>query len=208
MLDSGFIVPSTSPFSSLILLVKRKDVTWCFCVDYRALNSITIKDKFSILTVDELLDELGNTCWFSKLDPFSGFHKILIVPEDSRKNVFCTHNCHFEFRVMPFELYNTPSTFQATMNDLFQPNLRKFIIVFFDDILVYSPSLDSHITHLDITFDVLHSNHFKLKGNKCLIGHHSIQYLRHIISHQQVQSDLNKLEAVYNWPKPTTIKLL
>jgi len=131
-----------------------------------------------------------------------------MVLEDSRKTAFPTHNGHFEFRVMPFGLFNAPSTFQVTMNDLFRPHLRKFIIVFFDDILVYSPSFDSQITHLDITFGLLHSNHFKLKSSKCLIGRHSIKYLGHIVSHHQVQPDPDKLEAVHNWPKPTTIKSL
>nr|KYP38439.1 Retrovirus-related Pol polyprotein from transposon 17.6 [Cajanus cajan] len=208
MLESGFITPSQSPFSSPVLLVKKKDGTWRFCVDYRALNSITIKDKFPIPTVDELLDELGTATWFSKLDLLSGFHQILMLPADSHKTAFRTHNGHFEFRVMPFGLCNAPSTFQATMNELFRPFLRKFIIVFFDDILVYNPTLDSHITHLTTAFDLLLSNHFKLKGSKCLIGKNSIQYLGHIVSYQKVQPDPEKLDVVRHWPVPNSVKSL
>jgi len=196
-----------SPFYSPVLLVKKKNATWRFCVDYRAHNAITIKDKFPIPTVDELLDELGNASWFSKLDLLFGFHQILMVPTNACKTTFRTHNGHFEFTVMPFGLCNAPSTFQATMNDLFRPHLRKFIIVFFDDILVYSPSLDSHAMHLETVFKLLHSNHFKLKGSKCLIDRHSIQYLDHIVSFQLVQPDPEKLVAIRNWPSPSSVSL-
>ncbi|WVZ26301.1 hypothetical protein V8G54_004845, partial [Vigna mungo] len=196
MLDSGFIKPSTSPFSSPVLLVKKKDGTWRFCVDSRALNAVTVKDKFPIPTVDELFDELGNATWFSKLNLFSGFRKILMLPADCAKTAFRTHNGHFEFKVMPFGLCNAPSTFQATMNDLFRPHLRQFIIVFFDDILVYSPTLDSHVSHLESTFQLLLQHNFKLKGEKCSIGKTSIHYLGHIVSRQGVHPDPNKIQAV------------
>nr|KYP40536.1 Retrovirus-related Pol polyprotein from transposon 17.6 [Cajanus cajan] len=129
-----------------------------------------MKDKFPIPTVDELLDELGHASWFSKLDLFSGFHQILMNPKDVSKKAFRTHNGHFEFRVMSFGLCNAPSTFQSAMNELFHPHLRRFIIVFFDDILVYSPTLETHITHLETTFHLLLSNRFHLKGSKCFIG--------------------------------------
>ncbi|WVZ01419.1 hypothetical protein V8G54_027488 [Vigna mungo] len=195
MLDSGFIKPSTSPFSSPVLLVKKKDGTWRFCVDYCALNAATVKDKFPIPTVDELLDELGTATWFSKLDLFSGFHQILMFPGDCDKTAFRTHNGHFEFRVMPFGLCNAPSTFQATMNDLFRPHLRQFIIVFFDDILVYSPTLELHISHLECAFQLLVQNSFHHKGEKCSIGKESIHYLGHIVSNKGVQPDPNKIHA-------------
>lgn len=208
MLEEGIIQPSLSPFSSPIILVKKKDGTWRCCTDYRALNAITIKDSFPMPTVDELLDELHGAKFFSKLDLRSGYHQILLKQEDRQKTAFRTHQGHYEWLVMPFRLTNAPATFQRLMNQLFQPLLRKCVLVFFDDILVYSPSWKSHLQHVKIVFQILSQNVLFAKLSKCSFGLSEVEYLSHIVSGAGVSMVSTKVQAVLDCLIPTNLKQL
>jgi RNase H-like domain found in reverse transcriptase/Reverse transcriptase (RNA-dependent DNA polymerase) len=161
-----------------------------------------VRDRFPIPTVDELLDELHGSTVFSKLDLRSGYHQIRVHEPDIHKIAFRTHHGHFEFVVMPFGLYNAPSTFQALMNEVFQPLLCKFVVIFFYDILVYSCSLEAHLQHLHQVFQILRDNQLFVKSSKCTFAASDIAFLGHIISAKGVAADPDKLSAVSAWPPP------
>lgn len=206
MLRQGVIQPSSSPFSSPVLLVLKKDLTWRFCIDYRHLNAITVKNRYPLPVIDELLDDLAGATIFTSLDLRAGYHQIRMRPEDEHKTAFKTHHGHYEFRVMSYGLTGAPATFQGVMNTVLSPLLRKGVLVFIDDILIYSATLTEHVQLLRQVFQLLTEHQLKVKRSKCSFAQSSLIYLGHVISHAGVSTDPKNILAVQRWPVPTNVK--
>jgi hypothetical protein len=156
--------------------------------------------------VDELLDELAGAQWFTKLDLRSGYHQIRLVPADEHKTAFKIHQGLFEFKVMPFGLTNAPATFQAAMNTMFADIIRKNVLIFMDDILIYGPSLSAHLVQLQQVLDIIQQNQLSIKRSKCMFAQQQLEYPGHIISKDGVATDPKKVQAVQDWPVPTNTK--
>jgi len=205
LLAMGHIRPSSSPFASSVVLVKKKDGTMRMCIDYRALNKRTIKNKYPIRRIDELLDELHGAVYFTKIDLRSGYHQIKTREQDIHKTAFRCHFGHYEFLVMPFGLTNAPATFQSCMNHVFNKQLRKYLLVFFDDLLIYSKTWEEHLKHVDHILSIMEELSLYAKESKCEIGMTEVLYLGHIIGAKGVQVHQEKIQAIINWPTPRTL---
>ncbi|KAI3736778.1 hypothetical protein L2E82_26765 [Cichorium intybus] len=202
LLDKGFIRPSSSPWGAPILFVKKKDGSMRMCIDYRDLNKVTIKNRYPLPRIDDLFDQLQGAGYFSKIDLRSGYHQLKVRDEDVEKTAFRTRYGHFEFLVMPFRLTNAPAAFMDLMNRVCKPFLDKFVIVFIDDILIYSKSEAEHKEHLKMILETLKREKLYAKFSKCEFWIGEVQFLGHVVNKDGIKLDPAKIEAVMNWEKP------
>ncbi|GJR60043.1 putative nucleotidyltransferase, ribonuclease H [Tanacetum coccineum] len=202
--DRGFIRPSTSPWGAPVLFVKKKDGSFRMCIDYQELNKLTIKNRYPLPRIDDLFDQLQGSSVYSKIDLRSGYHQLRVRDEDIPKTAFRTRYGHYEFQVMPFGLTNAPAVFMDLMNRVCKPYLDKFVIVFIDDILIYSRNKEEHANHLRIILELLKKEKLYAKFSKCDFWIHIVQFLGHLIDSQGLHVDPTKIEAKnkkYIWGK-------
>ncbi|GJR86642.1 reverse transcriptase domain-containing protein [Tanacetum coccineum] len=204
--EKGFIRPSSSPWGAPVLFVKKKDGSFRMCIDYRELNKLTVKNRYPLPRIDDLFDQLQGSSVYSKIDLRSGYHQLRIREEDIPITAFRTRYGHYEFQVMPFGLTNAPAVFMDLMNRVCKPYLDKFVIVFIDDILIYSKNKEEHEKHLKIILELLKNEQLYAKFSKCDFWLESVQFLGHVINNKGVHVDPAKVEAIRNWSAPTTPK--
>ncbi|KAL0536321.1 hypothetical protein IC582_025265 [Cucumis melo] len=205
LLDKGFIWPSVSPWGAPVLFVKKKDGSMRLCIDYRELNKVTVKNRYPLPRIDDLFDQLQGATVFSKIDLRSGYHQLRIRDGDIPKTAFRSRYGHYEFVVMSFGLTNAPAVFMDLMNRVFKDFLDSFVIVFIDDILIYSKTEAEHEEHLHQVLETLRANNLYAKFSKCEFWLRKVTFLGHVVSSEGVSVDPAKIEAVTNWPRPSTV---
>ncbi|GJQ97807.1 reverse transcriptase domain-containing protein [Tanacetum coccineum] len=202
--DKGFIRPSHSPWGAPVLFVKKKDGSLRMFIDYKELNKWTIKNRYPLSRIDDLFDQLQGSRYFSKIDLRSGYHQLRVHEDDIPKTAFRTRYGHFEFTVMPFGLTNAPAVFMDLMNRVCKLYLDKFVIVFIDDILIYSKTKEDHEVHLGLVLELLRKEKLYAKFSKCEFWLQEVHFLGHVVNQNGIHVDPSKIEAVKNWKTPTT----
>jgi hypothetical protein len=205
LLGKGFIWPNASLWGAPVLFVKKKDGSMRLCIDYRELNKVTIRNKYPLPRIDDLFDQLRGSEVFSKIDLRSGYHQLRVKEEDIPKTAFQIRYGHYEFLVMPFGLTNALAVFMDLMNRVFHEYLDSFVIVFIDDILVYSKSQEKHEEHLRIVLQILRDRKLFAKLKKCEFWMDRVVFLGHVISRDGITVDPSKIEAVVNWVRSTNV---
>ena len=204
----NIIRESTSPYAAPVVMVPKKEGEMRFCIDYRQLNKATVKDRYPLPRIDDTIDALHGAQYFSTLDLFSGYWQIEIDEADKHKTAFICEYGQYEFNRMPFGLTNAPATFQRLMNKILKPVLYTSALVYLDDIIVFSNTLDDHIQHLETVFKLLAEAGLKLKLKKCDFFKEEIKYLGHVVSRDGVTPNKAKVESIVNYPEPTNVKEL
>ncbi|GJR69925.1 putative reverse transcriptase domain-containing protein [Tanacetum coccineum] len=204
LFDKGFIRPSSSPWGAPILFVKKKDGSFRMCIDYKELNKLTVKNHYPLLRINDLFDQLQGPSVYSKIDLRSGYHQLRVCEEDISKTAFRTRYGHYEFQVMPFGLTNAPAVFMDLMNRVCKPYLDKFVIIFIDDILIYSKSKQEHEEHLKLILEFLKKEELYAKFSKCEFWIPKVQFLGHVIDSKGIHVDPAKIESIKDWTSPKT----
>ncbi len=207
-LKKGWIRPSVSPFGAPVLFAMKKDGGLRFCVDYRHLNNMTVKDQYTIPHAEDCLNQLSRGNVFSKIDLMDGYYQIPMDPKDAYKTAMRTRYGNFEWLVMPMGLTSAPATFQRLMNEVLRPLLDKCVVVYLDDILIYSETPEEHLRHVRQVLELLRAHSLHTKVSKCEFGMRELEFLGHIVSDRGVSVDPRKIEVIKNWPVPKDIKEL
>jgi hypothetical protein len=197
LLNKGLIRPSSSPWGCPAIFVKKKDQSLQMCVDYRSLNAVTVKNKYPLPRIDILFDQLSKAKVFSKIDLRSGYHQVKIRPEDVLKTAFSTRYGLYEYRVMSFSLTSAPVPFMYLMNSVFMPELDKFVVVFIDDILIYSKNEEDHAEHLRVVLTRMREHQLYAKFSKCEFWLREVPFLRHVLSDGGNMVDPTKVQEVF-----------